>query len=210
MTNMVQELTLNNFATAPIKGIYPTFDDNTNYKINQIILTKEQLTKEEKDRNKYKKRYTKISKSLEGMEWLSIISEIGLTATTVVFSTLIPIAVPVCLGLTIATASIRTGLKMVASKIEKHASIELLAKSKLNSIHDKYMKALEDGSISIEEFEDIMKESRNYDTMKYENLQKHKGTANTGGPYITQDIQNMLKDKGKEEFKKELKAKLNI
>jgi hypothetical protein len=42
----------------------------------------------------------------------------------------------------------------------------LLAKSKLNSIEEKYTKAMKDGEITDEEFNDIKQEIKNYENMK--------------------------------------------
>jgi len=44
--------------------------------------------------------------------------------------------------------------------------MELLAKTKLNSIEEKFTKAIKDGEIRDEEFNDIEQEIRNYENMK--------------------------------------------
>jgi hypothetical protein len=191
----------------PTKKIYPNLDENTNYKINQIILCKENLLNERTERLKYKKRYSKLSKCLLGLEWIMISGEIALTGATIAFPLISPITVPViCLGLTITTASIRTGIKAIQDKIVKHGSVELVAKSKLDSIEKKYVQSIEDGTITSEEFETIVDEVSNYNKLKDEII----NGGDTKKYELTQAIQNSLKDQGKEELRKEIKLRLNI
>jgi hypothetical protein len=50
---------------------------------------------------------------------------------------------------------------LITKKINKHSEIELLAKSKLNSIEEKFTKAIKD-----EEFYGIEQEIKSYENMK--------------------------------------------
>ncbi len=102
---------------------------------------------------------------------------------------------------------LRNGSKLITKKIDKHAHIELLAKSKRNSIDEKYTKAMEDGVISESEFQDIRKEIYNYDEMKKSILNQFKN--NSQAIELTKEAQLTLINKGKEEMKEEFKIKLN-
>ncbi len=83
----------------------------------------------------------------------------------------------------------------------------MLAKSKRNSIDEKYTKAMEDGVISESEFQDIRKEIYNYDEMKKSILNQFKN--NSQAIELTKEAQLTLINKGKEEMKEEFKIKLN-
>jgi hypothetical protein len=179
----------------------------TNYRINKIGEYVKYLDSELKDRERLKKSYGKFDKTLFGIECTCMVTELGITGTSFVLPPLVLISTPICLGLTILSAFLRNGSKMLTRKIDKHSSIELLARSKRNSIDEKYTKAMEDGKISDLEFQDIRKEISNYDEMKKNILNSFK----KGGPEIaelTREAQMSLINKGKAEMKEELKTKL--
>ena len=52
--------------------------------------------------------------------------------------------------------------KIYDAKIKKHDKIGVLAQTKLDSIHDTVSKAIEDGHISPEEFQQIVQERQRY------------------------------------------------
>lgn len=137
-----------------------------NYKINKIGEYIKYLDAEIKDRERLKKGYGKFDKTLFGVECTCMVTELGITGTSFFIPPLILISTPVCLGLTLVSAVLRNGSKLLTGKIDKHSAIELLARSKRNSIDEKYTKAMEDGVISDAEFQDIRKEISNYDDMK--------------------------------------------
>ena len=181
----------------------------TNYRINKIGEYVKYLDAELKDRERLKKSYGKFDKTLFVIECTCMVTELGITGTSFVLPPLMLISTPVCLGLTVISAVLRNGSKMLTKKIDKHSAIELLAKSKRNSIDEKYTKAMEDGKISDLEFQDIRKEISNYDEMKKNILNSFK----KGGMEITEltkEAQLSLINKGKAEMKKELKTKLKL
>jgi hypothetical protein len=53
----------------------------------------------------------------------------------------------------------------------------MLVKSKLNSIEEKFNKAISDGEITVEEFDDVQQEIKDYENMKLsiQNEYKFKG-----------------------------------
>jgi hypothetical protein len=176
----------------------------TNYKINKIGDYIKYLDAELRDRERLKKSYGKFDKTLFGVECTCMVTELGVTGA----SFFLPlVSTPICLGLTLFSAVLRNGSKMLTRKIDKHSAIELLAKSKRNSIDEKYTKAMEDGVISDVEFQDIRKEIANYDEMKKTILKEFKKGHATE---LTKEAQLSLINKGKEEMKEELKTKLKL
>ena len=177
------------------------------YKINKISEYIKYLDTEIKDRERLKKNYGKLDKTLFGVECSCMITELGVTGTSFFIPPMVVISTPICLGLTVFSTVLRNGSKLITKKIDKHAHIELLAKSKRNSIDEKYTKAMEDGVISESEFQDIRKEIYNYDEMKKSILNQFKN--NSQAIELTKEAQLTLINKGKEEMKEEFKIKLN-
>jgi len=66
----------------------------------------------------------------------------------------------------------------MTKKVEKHNTIELLAKSKRNSIETKFTKAIKDGKLSDNEFNDIEEEIKNYNEMKEKILKEYNKNIN--------------------------------
>ena len=64
------------------------------------------------------------------------------------------------------TEIIKNLLKTTRNKTKKHNKIVMLAKSKLNSIESKILKALMDNEISHEDFETIINEEKKYRELK--------------------------------------------
>lgn len=180
-----------------------------NYKINKIGDYIKYLDSEMKDRERLKKSYGKFDKTLFGVECTCMVTELGITGTSFVLPPLVLVSTPVCLGLTVFSAVLRNGSKMLSKKIDKHSAIELLARSKRNSIDEKYTKAMEDGVISDTEFQDIRKEIVNYDEMKKSILMQYK-KGGAQATELTKEAQISLINKGKEEMKEELKTKLKL
>ena len=73
---------------------------------------------------------------------------------------------PISVALTTCATILRPTSGLITKKINKHSEIELLAKAKLNSIEEKFTKAIKDGNMTDEEFSDIEQEVKNYENMK--------------------------------------------
>lgn len=187
----------------------PPDDYHKNYKINKVTEIIKYLDTERINRERLKKNYKKADKSLFAVECTTLLTELGLTCAAIFVPPILLINTPICLGLTIFSALTRNCSKMLSKKINKHAEIELLAKSKRNSVDEKYNKAMEDGVISDAEFQDIRKEITNYENMKKEILSKFKNTNSEPNDF-TKEVKMTLINKGKEEMKQELKTKLNL
>ena len=83
--------------------------------------------------------------------------------TFIVLPVMIPFSAPISVALTSCLAILRSTSTLI---INKHSKIELLAKTKLNSIEEKFTKTIKDGEITDEELNDIEQEIRNYENMK--------------------------------------------
>jgi hypothetical protein len=173
------------------KVVVPEFDMN-NYRINRIMNHYEFLDKERKTRSNLKKKYTKLSNACLGTECALIVSELGLVGTSIALPVIIPFSVPLSVGLTTCSIILRSSCELIAKKISKHSEVELLAKAKLNSIEEKFTKAIKDGKITDEEFNDIEQEIKNYDSMKTSLLNEYNKRKT-----INNDLKLELIDKGK-------------
>jgi len=71
--------------------------------------------------------------------------------------------------------------------------MELLAKAKLNSIEEKFMKAIKAGKITDEEFNDIEQDIKNYEDIQLNILNDY----NEKGKNLNDDLELQLLDKGK-------------
>ena len=89
-------------------------------------------------------------------------------------SVALPISVPFSIALTTCTAILKLVYSFVTKKVNKHSEIVLLAKSKLNLIKEKLAKAIKDGEITDEEYNDIEEEIKNYESMKLNILNEYK------------------------------------
>jgi len=104
----------------------------------------------------------------------------------------IPCSVPISVGLTTYAKSLRSASGLI-TKINKHSEIQLLAKAKLNSIEEKFTKAIKDGKIIDEKFNDNEQEIKNYEIMKSDILNEY----NKGKTSINSDLKLQLIYKGR-------------
>jgi len=151
----------------------PEFDMN-NYRINHVMNQYKYLDEKRKARNSLKKKYTKLSNVCLGMEVFITISELGMEGTSIAVPIIIPVSVPISVALTTCSMILRSVSRLITKKINKHSEIELLAKSKLNSIEEKFTKAMKDGKITDEKFNDTEQEIKNYENMKSNILNEYK------------------------------------
>ena len=132
------------------------------FRINRITEKYKYLDEEIKTRNNLKKKYTRASNVFLGIEAFLLIVELGITGSTIAVPVIVPISASNVVGLTACSAV----LKLISSLITKHSEIMLLAGSKLNSLKEKFNKAINDGEISEQEFFDIQQEIKNYESTK--------------------------------------------
>jgi CRISPR/Cas system CMR subunit Cmr4 (Cas7 group RAMP superfamily) len=132
------------------------------------------LEKEQKTRNNLKKKYTRLSNICLGTELFIIVSELGITGTSIALPVIMPVSAPVVVALSTCSTILKSIGRLITKKTSKHSKIEMLAKSKLNSIEEKFNKVINDGEIMAEEFNDIQQEIKNYESMKLSIQNEHK------------------------------------
>lgn len=186
---------------------FPEFDA-TNYRINRIMNHYKYLDEERKSRAALKKKYNKISNASFGIECVITTTEIATMVATLAVPILVPFSAPISVGLTTFMAVLRSSSGIITNKINKHAAIELLAKSKLDSIEEKFYKAIKDAKISDEEFYDIEQEIKNYDKMKAYILNEYnKGKDKKQPKDVSKEIKMDLIERGKAMGRAELLEK---
>ena len=150
------------------QNLYPkimvTEFDMNNYRINRIMHQYKCLDEERETRNSLKKKYIKLSNVCLGTEFFIMISELGLAGTSTALPIIVPVSVPISVALTTCSTILKSISRLITRKINKHSEIELLAKAKLNSIEEKFTKAIKDEQITDDEFNEIEQEIKK--TMK--------------------------------------------
>jgi len=156
------------------QNLYPKITlpefDMKNYQINHIMNQYKYLYEKRKTRNNLKKKYVKLTNACLGREFFITVSELGMVGTSIALPIIIPFRVPISVTLTTCSTILRSTNGLIAKKINKHLEMESLSKAKLNSIEEKFMKAIKDGKITDEEFNDIEQEIINYGNIKSDNL----------------------------------------
>jgi hypothetical protein len=146
--------------------------DPQNYRLHIINDIQIELEKNIEERKKWKKRYNKglfainfTDTTLTILSTLMGVAEIGL---------LTALHLPdIVLGMQISTLSFGVGSlitkyisRRLRFKSDKHQNIITLAEAKLNTIQDHVSKAIEDGTISEEEFSHILEERTKFRALK--------------------------------------------
>lgn len=130
--------------------------DSTNFRIKKIMDDEKLLQEEIKSRNRICKKYGRFSTLADGVEYTLILADIvvGTLAAT------IPGVGSVVSSATFSGVGLISGVaKLIQSKLNekklKHYKLSVVAHTTLNNLHHKISKAIIDGQISHEEFEDI-------------------------------------------------------
>ena len=144
-------------------------DEGKTFRLKRISDIREFLEKELETRGRYsRRRYKSIYNTAiyvnAGAGITSVAS--GVAAATAL-ATGIGVIASIPLGFTaVATGVlgvISTGIsKLMLKKVEKHQQIKLIAAAKLSSVNGLVSRALQDGSISNEEYQIILQEMESY------------------------------------------------
>jgi hypothetical protein len=132
------------------------------------------LDEEIKAQNNTKKKYTKLANLCLGTEFFLIAFELGLTGSTIAVPVITPISAPIVVALTTCSEVLKSIGNLIAKKTSKHSEIELLAKSKLDSLEEKFNKAINDEEITDDEFFNMLQGIKNYEGMKQSIQNKYK------------------------------------
>ena len=110
----------------------------------------------------------------------------------------------VSLCLSISTAITRRTNKIIDAKAKKHDNIGVLARTKLDSIHDAVSKAITDGHVDSIEFQRIIQEKQRYLLLKQEIRQKTKRITNSINEEQRQEILDQARQQGRNAFLKQI------
>ena len=188
-------------ATAP-----PDDNEGQAYRLQKIDELEKFLRNEIRTRDSLTKRFkrratavtfsaTSIITAITALETASIatlITGIGMPISVVLAST------GLLLGL--SSAIIHKTRRIFDSKAKKHEKIKTLAESKLDSISSLVSKAIEDSSISHQEYQLILKEVEHYRTMKEQIRTKSKKTTDAITAEQREEILKQGRDEGQQAF----------
>ena len=157
-------------------NIYPNLNvipsNEQQFRLNKINEIKDYFLAEIRERELISKNLSKYIASLDyfdkSLNVLSILSgSISIASFASVIGTAAGMIGAIC-GFTFSFISgfVKIFLKTIRNKKKKHDKIIMLARSKLNSIESKILKALTDNEISHEDFEIIINEEKKYRELK--------------------------------------------
>lgn len=130
--------------------------ESTNFRIKKIMDDEKLLQDEIKSRNSICKKYGRLASFTDGVEYTLILADIviGTLAAT------IPGVGSMVSAATFSGVGVISGVaKLIQSKLNekklKHYRLAVVANTTLDNLHHKISKAIVDGQVSHEEFEDI-------------------------------------------------------
>ena len=197
--------------------IYPTIPptaplDDESYRLKKIDELEKFLRSEVESRDKLTKRFKRRATASTISDTSVIAAITALEVTSIVTLTTgigMPISVVLAstgLLLGIGSAVIHKTQKIFDSKAKKHDKIKTLAESKLDTISGLVSKAIEDSSISHQEYQLILKEIEHYRTMKEEIRTKSKKTTDAITAEQREAILAQGRKEGREDFLKKIGA----
>jgi hypothetical protein len=134
-----------------------------NILINKAILHHNFLEKEGKESSRLAKRYNRLKNFAVVVEVTLTSLEVGLSAVATLSTPLVPVFGVFALG-AIATKVFENWM---LRKLKKHSDNALLASSKVKSLEEHFIKSMEDGTLSNDEYLIIKKEVEMY--LKHKN-----------------------------------------
>jgi hypothetical protein len=180
---------------------YPELlSDSTNFRIKKIMDDEKVLQDEIKFRDSICKKYSRFSTLTGGVEYTLILADIVIGT----LATAVPGIGSVISTATFSGVGLISGMaKIIQSKLNekklKHYKLSVIAQTTLNNLHQKISKAIIDGQISHEEFEDIQ------NTM---NEWKKGPTSPTKQPSLSPETIELLSQQATEKAQKDLLEQL--
>ena len=150
--------------SAPIEN-----KEASDYRLKHIKDVKQELERTSDIRKSLRKRYSNLNSSLDYSNYaLNTVSCISGVSSVSLLSTvaLVPALGGVSAGCGVASVIVTKLNKKFKHKQDKHRDIYNLCENKLNTINSILSKALNDGFISNEEFDLILKEEKHFREMK--------------------------------------------
>lgn len=180
---------------------YPELlSDSTNFRIKKIMDDEKVLQDEIKSRNSMCKKYGRFSTLTDGVEYTLILADIVMGT----LATALPGVGSVVSAATFSGVGLISGAaKLIQSKLNekklKHYKLSVIAHTTLTNLHHKISKAIIDGQISHEEFEDIQ------NTM---NEWKKGPSSTTKQPTLSPETIELLSQQATEKAQKDLLEQL--
>lgn len=180
---------------------YPELlSDSTNFRIKKIMDDEKVLQNEIKSRNAMCKKYGRFSTLTDGVEYTLILADIVIGT----LATILPGVGNVISAATFSGVGLISGAsKLIQSKLNekklKHYKLSVIAHTTLTNLHHKISKAIIDGQISHEEFEDIQ------NTM---NEWKKGSSSMTKQPTLSPETIELLSQQATEKAQKDLLEQL--
>ena len=178
----------------PVVGAVPP--DPQVFRLQKIGELEAFLRSEVESRSRLRKKYHRAVNAFDGT---GAVFGAACIAAGAVGVGLLASGIGIVPGLMLEAVDGVTGLIAIAGnviarrlsvKAKKHESIRILALAKLNTVHSHISKALEDCSISDEEYTLILGEVDKYHVMKEEI--RHKPAAATSSPVLDEKTKNEL------------------
>ena len=154
----------------------------------------------------------RIAKKMKRFNTIIGIVDTDLTTSTVIIAAFtsgdgLPVGITLngtSLPLSLATVITRKSFKIFTINQEKHDAIKLLAQSKLDSITDIILQAMQDGDISSIEFHKVLEEVEKYRKLKADIRNQVKAKVRQ----ITKEQREELHEKGRKEGKEDFLRKI--
>jgi hypothetical protein len=153
--------------------IYPILLQE-DYRLREISRIQSELKKEVERRSALHKKYKRAVNILDGVDTGAstlgiILGGVGTGCLlTLVGSPIVPIMMGISAGCGLLIGGLKVSTRRLQRKARKHDQIKVLAQAKLDSVAELVSKALNDGKISHEEFQLIVREAERYYEMKKE------------------------------------------
>ena len=154
----------------------------------------------------------RIAKKMKRFNTIIGIVDADLTTSTVIIAAFtsgdgLPVGITLngtSLPLSLATVITRKSFKIFTINQEKHDAIKLLAQSKLDSITDIILQAMQDGDISSIEFHKVLEEVEKHRKLKADIRNQVKAKVRQ----ITKEQREELHEKGRKEGKEDFLRKI--
>ena len=166
-----------------VENLYPTVPsapaDSTDYRIQHISNLQQRLENEAMKRETLARKYATAAGVVSKLDVALITVGIGVGAGGAALLATVVVA-PVAIGLEVVAGvcgiggAVCTFLRgRLNNKRNKHAEIATTARTKLNSIADLVSRALQDGTITTEEFQLVVAEFERFNVLVEKNLTKN-------------------------------------
>ena len=154
--------------------------NNNQFRLNKISEIEDYFIAEIKERELMSNKLSKYTSFFDYFDKSLIVLSVTSGGVSIAsFATVIraPIGITsasLSFGFSLCTGIVKTLLKAIRNKKQKHNKIAMLARSKFNSIESKISEALINNQISHEDFITIINEEKNYRELK-ESIRMIKG-----------------------------------